>query len=139
MSSRPPRSRTTSHVRSWPTTSAILVVVAGVIISRRPSVSLAAVAGLAQRSINLASNSSDPDTPRPNREPPLLASFRPCGDQGRWTEGLAPTGESTAAGERVYALDVEPPTSGQFSIEVRVRPHHAQLTHPLQLGLLKRL
>ena len=32
--------------------------------------------------------------PRPDCESPLLASFRPCGDQGRWTEILAPTGET---------------------------------------------
>ena len=40
---------------------------------------------------------------------------------------------------RRLALDVEPPASGQFSAEIRIRPQHALLTHPLQLGLLKRL
>jgi starch phosphorylase len=77
--------------------------------------------------------------PRPECEAPLLASFRPCGDQGRWTETLTPSGESNGNGALVYALDVEPPASGQFSAEIRIRPQHALLTHPMQLGLLKRL
>jgi starch phosphorylase len=77
--------------------------------------------------------------PRPDCESPLLASFRPCGDQGRWTEILAPTGEMDSDGSLVFALDVEPPASGQFSAEIRIRPQHALLTHPLQLGLQKRL
>jgi hypothetical protein len=77
--------------------------------------------------------------PRPESEPPLLASFRPRGDQGRWTETLEPTGTSTGEGALIYALDVEPPASGQFTTEIRVRPRNALLAHPLQLGLLKRL
>jgi starch phosphorylase len=77
--------------------------------------------------------------PRPDCESPLLASFRPCGDQGRWTESLAPTGEVDSDGSLVFALDVEPPASGQFSAETRIRPQHGLLTHPLQLGLQKRL
>jgi len=77
--------------------------------------------------------------PRPESEPPLLASFRPRGDQGRWTETLEPTGTTTGDGALIYALDVEPPASGQFTTEIRVRPQHALLAHPLQLGLLKRL
>jgi starch phosphorylase len=77
--------------------------------------------------------------PRPQREPPLLASFRPGGDQGRWMETLQPTGESNGDGARIYVLDVEPPASGQFTTEIRVRPQHALLSHPLQLGLQKRL
>jgi hypothetical protein len=89
MSSRPPRSRTTSHVRSWPTTSAILVVVAGVIISRRPSVSLVAVAGLAHRSINLASNSSDPDTPRRMPRQTLVEIEPRVGEDNELAEPLA--------------------------------------------------
>ncbi|MCC7463004.1 MAG: alpha-glucan family phosphorylase [Gammaproteobacteria bacterium] len=77
--------------------------------------------------------------PRPERRAPLLASFRPGGDRGRWSEALAPTGEVAEDGSLVYALDAEPHTSGQYSTEIRVRPHHVQLAHPLQLGLLKRL
>ena len=77
--------------------------------------------------------------PQPDRELPALASFRPRGDRGRWIEALAPTGEIDSDGSLVYALDVEPPASGQFSTEIRIRPQHALLTHPLQLGLQKRL
>jgi starch phosphorylase len=77
--------------------------------------------------------------PRPECGPPLLASFRPCGDRGRWTETFGATGEVLTDGAVVFALDAEPPTSGQFSIEIRIRPRHALLAHPLQLGLQKRL
>jgi starch phosphorylase len=77
--------------------------------------------------------------PRPESEPPLLASFRPGGDRGRWTEAFTPTGEVQGDGTVVFALDVEPPASGQFSAEICIRPRHALLSHPLQLGLQKRL
>jgi starch phosphorylase len=76
--------------------------------------------------------------PRPQRAAPLLASFRPRGDEGRWTETLQATGEHAADGAVIYALDIEPQASGQFLTEIRIRPQHPMLSHPLQLGLLKR-
>ena len=70
---------------------------------------------------------------------PALASFRPGCLGDLWRAVLQPTGETDSDGSLVYALDAEPPTSGQFEVEVRVRPAHALLSHPLELGLLRRL
>jgi starch phosphorylase len=39
----------------------------------------------------------------------------------------------------VFALDIEPPECGQFRTEVRVYPWHELLSHPYELGLMKRL
>jgi hypothetical protein len=39
----------------------------------------------------------------------------------------------------VFELNAAPPTSGQFAHEIRVRPVHALLAHPLEMGLLKYL
>ena len=39
----------------------------------------------------------------------------------------------------VYALDATPTSAGQFDTEVRIHPAHALLSHPLEMGLLKRL
>ena len=37
------------------------------------------------------------------------------------------------------ALDAAPPTAGQYETELRIHPAHALLSHPLEMGLLKRL
>jgi hypothetical protein len=50
-----------------------------------------------------------------------------------------PTGETDSDGSLVFALDAAPPTSGQFELEFRVRPQHELLSHPFEMGLIKRL
>jgi starch phosphorylase len=77
--------------------------------------------------------------PRVRNEWPPLASFaRELGDDS-WRAPLVPTGEVDSDGSLVYVLDAQPPSSGQYSFEFRVRPAHALLGHPLEMGLLKRL
>jgi starch phosphorylase len=77
--------------------------------------------------------------PRTRNEWPALASFgRESGDDS-WLARLVPTGEVDSDGSLVYSLDTQPPSSGQFAFELRVRPQHPLLGHPLEMGLLKRL
>ena len=77
--------------------------------------------------------------PRGGNELPPLSSFDHQPDGDAWRATLAPSGETESDGSLVYALDSAPPSSGQFSTEVRIRPAHALLSHSLELGLLKRL
>lgn len=77
--------------------------------------------------------------PRGGHELPPLCSFERQPDGDAWQATLTPTGETESDGSLVYALDAAPPSSGQFSTELRIRPTHALLSHPLELGLLKRL
>ena len=77
--------------------------------------------------------------PRVRAEWPALASFRRNERDDLWRVRLAPTGETDSDGAQVFALDAEPPTSGQFELEFRVRPEHALQGHPLEMGLVKRL
>ncbi len=77
--------------------------------------------------------------PRGNHEPPPLASVTDYMRDDMWREVLQPTGEIDSDGSVVYALDALPPFAGQYSTELRVRPAHPLLSHPLELGLLKRL
>ncbi|MFT3906320.1 MAG: alpha-glucan family phosphorylase [Steroidobacteraceae bacterium] len=72
-------------------------------------------------------------------DPPALASFRPGCVGDSWRTPLAPTGETDSDGSIVYALDAQPPASGQFEATVRVRPAHPGLAHPLEMGLLRML
>ena len=76
--------------------------------------------------------------PESHSEPPALSSFRGAPDDA-WRAALLPTGEIDSDGSTVYELKVAPPTSGQFAFEIRVHPVHELLSHPLELGLLKRL
>jgi starch phosphorylase len=68
-----------------------------------------------------------------------LSSFRGERSDDSWRELLKPTGETDSDGATVYALDAPPPNCGQFSYEIRIYPWHDVLSHPLELGLLKRL
>jgi len=77
--------------------------------------------------------------PRVRAEWPALASFRRDERDDLWRVRLVPTGETGGDGALVFALDAEPPTSGQFELEFRVRPDHALQGHPLEMGLIKRL
>jgi starch phosphorylase len=77
--------------------------------------------------------------PRGGHELPPLCSFDHEPDGGAWRATLTPSGETDSDGSQIYALDSAPPSAGQFSTEFRIRPTHALLSHPLELGLLKRL
>ena len=77
--------------------------------------------------------------PRGGHELPPLCSFDHEQDSDTWRATLTATGETDSDGSQIYALDSPPPSAGQFSTEVRIRPTHALLSHPLELGLLKRL
>jgi len=68
-----------------------------------------------------------------------LCSFEHEPDGDTWRATLAPSGETDSDGSWIYVLDSTPPSAGQFSTEIRIRPTHALLSHPLELGLLKRL
>lgn len=77
--------------------------------------------------------------PRDDQELPRLCSFEHQPQADAWRAALTPTGETDGDGAHIYALDSTPPSSGQFDTELRIRPAHALLSHPLELGLLKRL
>ncbi len=77
--------------------------------------------------------------PRGGHELPPLCSFEHQPDDDAWRATLTPSGETDSDGSQIYVLDSAPPSAGQFSTELRIRPAHALLSHPLELGLLKRL
>jgi glycogen phosphorylase len=75
--------------------------------------------------------------PRDTFDSPALCSYGTATSDHRWQAQLRPAG--TDAGAIIYASELTPPGSGQYSMEIRVRPTHRLLTHPLELGLLKSL
>ena len=77
--------------------------------------------------------------PRDGTERPPLCSFAYQPDGDSWRARLTPDGAVESDGSHVYVLDSAPPSAGQFSTEIRIRPEHGLLSHPLELGLLKRL
>jgi starch phosphorylase len=60
-----------------------------------------------------------------NGEPAMIAAFTPD----------APTGEN---GYR-YKLELKPPWAGQLVYEIRAVPQHRNLSHPYELGLMRKL
>ncbi|MEP7242189.1 MAG: alpha-glucan family phosphorylase [Gammaproteobacteria bacterium] len=77
--------------------------------------------------------------PESNFEAPMLSSYKARSHDGLWSEMLSPTGELEGDGEVVFALDAQPSECGQFATEVRLYPWHDLLTHPFEVGLMKRL
>jgi len=77
--------------------------------------------------------------PESNYEPPPLSSYDEPPREGHWTAMLKSTGELEADGATVFALDAQPLECGQFATEVRIFPWHELLSHPYELGLMKRL
>jgi glycogen phosphorylase len=73
--------------------------------------------------------------PRDVAESPVLTSYGAPTPEHSWQATLQPAG--TNDGAVIYECDLAPPASGQYSMDVRVRPAHRLLTHPLELGLLK--
>lgn len=77
--------------------------------------------------------------PESHYEPPPLSSYDGPAREGMWSVMLAATGETEADGAVVFALDAQPLECGQFATELRVFPWHELLSHPHELGLMKRL
>jgi glycogen phosphorylase len=77
--------------------------------------------------------------PEADLSPPPLSSYGHGAHDGLWYAALTPTDETTGDGAVVFALDVEPPECGQFQTELRIYPWHELLSHPYELGLMKRL
>src|SRR5262249_19250307 len=77
--------------------------------------------------------------PAADVEQPPLSSYQAPPPDGLWIERLSPTGEIEADGCTVFALDAQPTECGQFDTEVRIYPHHELLTHPFEVGLMKRI
>ncbi|MGH8149903.1 MAG: alpha-glucan family phosphorylase [Steroidobacteraceae bacterium] len=75
--------------------------------------------------------------PEASFEPPALSSYRVAQSDGLWSARLTATGEHEPDGAAVFALDAEPPASGQFATELRIYPFHELLSHPYELGLMK--
>jgi starch phosphorylase len=73
--------------------------------------------------------------PRDVVERPVLCSYGAPAPAHSWLAMLQPTGDHD--GTTIYEHELEPPASGEYSMEVRVRPAHRLLAHPLELGLLK--
>jgi starch phosphorylase len=76
--------------------------------------------------------------PNSRMEAPPLADSRER-RKDDWRALLAVTGEIDSDGSQVFALADAPEACGQFVFELRIYPWHELLTHPLELGLLKRL
>jgi glycogen phosphorylase len=73
--------------------------------------------------------------PRDTSGSPALSSYGAPPPGHSWKSTLQATGTSDAA--VIYSCDLSPPASGQYSMEIRVRPAHRLLTHPLEMGLQK--
>ena len=77
--------------------------------------------------------------PESDFEPPALSSYNARPRDGLWTETLRATGEHEDDGDATFGLDALPTECGQFVTEVRVYPWHELLSHPFELGLMKRI
>ncbi len=77
--------------------------------------------------------------PEADPEQPALSSYNSPPRDGLWIENLRATGEQEGDGAAVFALDTQPNSCGQFATELRIYPYHELLTHPFEMGLMKRL
>jgi starch phosphorylase len=73
--------------------------------------------------------------PHDATERAALSSYNTPTPAYSWQAPLRSAGSSDGA--MIFEGDLEPPASGQYLMEVRVRPTHRLLTHPQELGLLK--
>jgi starch phosphorylase len=73
--------------------------------------------------------------PHDATERAALSSYNTPTPAYSWQAPLRSAGSSDGA--MIFEDDLEPPASGQYLMEVRVRPTHRLLTHPQELGLLK--
>jgi starch phosphorylase len=71
-------------------------------------------------------------------EPAPLCSYGHGVPDGQWRAQFQAQ-EPAADGSAVFDLVTAPPGAGQYRVEIRVYPWHRLLTHPLEMGLMKRL
>jgi starch phosphorylase len=76
--------------------------------------------------------------PRDTSENPVLSSYGTAAGGNLWQAELQPAGNASD-GATLFAAELASPASGQYSAEIRIRPAHRLLTHPLELGLQKTL
>jgi starch phosphorylase len=78
--------------------------------------------------------------PAGETEPPPYTSFtREDGARahGAVLEFFAPTGQVDSEGSHEFAIDCAPPWCGRLDAQVRIVPHHALLSHPYEMGMMK--
>jgi len=84
--------------------------------------------------------SSELEVPVPgyaeNRRPRPGVNF--IDDEGVLLEPFTPVAPGDGTAHR-YRLDFEPPWAGALRYEIRALPDHPHLTHPYELGLMRRL
>ena len=71
-----------------------------------------------------------------NRRPRPGVNF--IDDEGVLLEPFTPVAPGDGTAHR-YRLDFEPPWAGALRYEIRALPDHPHLTHPYELGLMRRL
>jgi glycogen phosphorylase len=98
----------------------------------------AALAGLAPADVRVEFKAKR-TLPESGFEPAALCSFGHGIPAGQWRVALQPTGEIDSDGSTVFELQATPPGAGQFAAEIRIYPTHELLTHPLEMGLMKKL
>ncbi|HKE45299.1 MAG TPA: alpha-glucan family phosphorylase [Steroidobacteraceae bacterium] len=81
------------------------------------------------------------ELPDGSGQSPRYTSFG-AGDGSRGVPGtvcepFAFTGERDSEGSHVFGIDSAPPWCGKISAQVRIVPHHALLSHPYEMGLMK--
>jgi starch phosphorylase len=77
--------------------------------------------------------------PHDASEPPALCSYGAVEESGTWQAPLVATRVTRADGATFYEYAGVPPSSGQYAMEVRLRPANRLLSHPMEMGLLKTL
>lgn len=73
-------------------------------------------------------------------EPPPYSSFASGNgstSRGSVREVFNCTGHLDSDGSHEFAIDCAPPWCGQLSVQIRIVPHHALLTHPYEMGMMK--
>jgi starch phosphorylase len=78
--------------------------------------------------------------PAGETEPPPYTSFNH--EDGGKTRGsvrefFKATGQVDSEGSHEFAIDGAPPWCGRLDAQVRIVPHHALLSHPYELGMMK--
>jgi glycogen phosphorylase len=124
---------------AWPTVGVRLLADAPAELPQRQHLTVrvaASLAGLAPSDVRVEFVARR-RLPEASFEPPPLSSYRAARPDGFWSASFVATGEHEPDGAAVFALDAEPPASGQFATQVRIYPFHELLSHPHELGLMK--
>jgi starch phosphorylase len=71
--------------------------------------------------------------------PPYTSFTRDDGikSHGAAREFFKPTGQIDSEGSHEFAIDGAPPWCGRLDAQVRIVPHHALLSHPYEMGMMK--